>query len=59
VNAIQCDRCKCVGDAYSSVGWLQVERIGIDIGDPRGPFHFDSLKCMTEWALLTAGVREA
>ncbi len=61
MNAIQCDNCQTVVNPDTSVGWRRLESLGIDvrvIGESPGPWHFDSLKCLVEWALAFAGVKE-
>jgi hypothetical protein len=61
LRAIQCDSCKNITDPDTCTGWLRVEHVpGIDalpLGEPRGPFHFDSQMCLIDWAANVAGVR--
>jgi hypothetical protein len=50
---IRCDNCKKEGSAESLVGWFKLERFGLNVmshGDLPGPWHFDSEKCLHEWA---------
>jgi hypothetical protein len=61
MDAIQCDRCKEIGNADTIIGWFKVQPIGIDVSrfrDPLETLHFDSLKCLTDWAMETAGVTD-
>jgi hypothetical protein len=50
-DLIRCDQCQA--EAVAPVGWLLVERFGIDVsraGDSVGPWHFCAVAHLAEWA---------
>jgi hypothetical protein len=61
MNAIQCDRCGRIVHPDTCVDWLRVDYVGVNVRsiiEPPGPFHFDSLKCLVEWAHERTGVTD-